>query len=32
MHGLFIKYYRYIIKKTGAVADELSTFVFKKLR
>jgi len=32
MCGLPIKYYRHIIGKTGAVADELSTFVFKKLR
>ena len=32
MRRLPIKYYRYIIEKTGAVADELSIFVFKRLR
>jgi len=32
MRGLPIKYYRYIIKKIKAVADEPSTFVFKRLR
>jgi hypothetical protein len=32
MRGLPIKYYRYIIEKTGVVADEPSTFVFKRLK
>ena len=32
MRGLPIKYYRHIIEKTGAVADEPSTFVFERLR
>jgi len=32
MHRLFIKYYRHVIKKTGAVADEPSIFVFEKLK
>jgi len=32
MRGLPIKYCRHAIEKTGAVADEPSTFVFKRLR
>jgi len=32
MRGFPIKYYRHIIEKTGAVADEPSTFIFKRLR
>jgi len=32
MRGLLIKYYRHIIEKIEAVADEFSTFVFKRLR
>ena len=27
-----IKYYRYIIERIGAVADELSTFMFERLK
>jgi len=26
------KYYKYIIKKTGAVVDKFSIFIFKKLK
>jgi len=32
MCRLFIKYYKYIIKKIGAVVDKFSTFIFKRLR
>jgi len=32
MRGLPIKYYRYIIEKTEAVADEPNTFMFERLR
>ena len=32
MRGLPIKYRRYTIEKTGAVVDEPSTLVFKRLR
>jgi len=32
MQGLPIKYCRYIIEKTGAIADELSTLMFKRLK
>ena len=32
MRGLPIEYCRHIIKKTGAVADEPSTFMFERLR
>jgi hypothetical protein len=32
MQGLPIKYRRYIIEKTGAVVDEPSTLIFKRLR
>ena len=32
MRGLPIKYRRYIIEKTGAVADEPSTLIFKRLK
>jgi len=32
MWGLPIKYYRYIIEKTGAVADEPNIFIFKRLK
>ena len=32
MRGLFIKYYRHIIEKKGAVGDEPSIFIFKRLR
>ena len=32
MQGLPIKYRRHVIEKTGAVADEPSTLVFKRLR
>jgi hypothetical protein len=32
MRGLLIKYCRHIIEKTGAVADEPSTLVFKRLK
>ena len=32
MRGLPIKYYRYIIEQIGAVIDEPSTFVFKRLK
>ena len=32
MRGLFIKYYRHTIEKTGAVAEEPSTLVFKRLK
>ena len=32
MRGLPIEYYRHVIEKTGAVADEPSIFVFERLR
>jgi len=32
MRGLPIEYCRHAIEKTGAVADEPSTFVFERLR
>ena len=32
MQGLPIKYYRYIIKKTGAIVDESRTLIFKRLK
>ena len=32
MRGLPIKYYRHVIERTGAVIDEPSTCVFKRLR
>ena len=32
MRGLPIKYRRYIIEKTGAVVDEPSTLIFKRLK
>ena len=32
MRGLPIKYYRHAIEKTGAVADEPSTLIFKRLK
>jgi hypothetical protein len=32
MRGLPIKYYRHTIEKTGAVADEPSTLIFKRLK
>ena len=32
MRGLPIKYYRYIIEKTGAAVDEPSTIIFKRLK
>jgi hypothetical protein len=32
MRGLPIKYRRYIIEKIGAVVDEPSTLIFKRLR
>jgi hypothetical protein len=32
MRGLPIKYYRHIIEKTGAVADEPNTLIFKRLK
>ena len=32
MQGLPINYYRYIIEKIGAVVDEPSTLVFKRLK
>jgi len=32
MRGLPIKYRRHIIEKTGAVADEPSTLIFKRLK
>jgi len=32
MQGLPIKYYRHVIEKTGAVADEPSTLIFKRLK
>ena len=32
MRGLPIKYRRYIIEKIGAVADEASTLIFKRLK
>ena len=32
MQGLPTKYCRHIIEKTGAVADKLSTFIFKRLK
>ena len=32
MRGLLIKYYRYIIEKTGAVIDKPSTLIFKRLK
>ena len=32
MRGLPIKYRRYIIEKIGAVADEPSTLIFKRLK
>ena len=32
MRGLPIKYRRHAIEKTGALADELSTFIFERLK
>ena len=32
MRGLPIEYRRYVMEKTGAVADEPSTLVFKRLK
>jgi len=32
MQGLLIKYRRYIIEKTGAVADKPSTLIFERLK
>jgi len=32
MQGLPIKYYRHIIEKIGAVADEPSALIFKRLK
>ena len=32
MRGLPIKYYRHIIEQIGAVVDEPSTLMFKKLK
>jgi len=32
MQGLPIKYYRHVIEKIGAVADEPSTLIFKRLK
>jgi len=32
MRRLPIKYHRYIIEKTEAVVDELSIFIFKRLK
>jgi len=32
MRGLPIKYRRYIIERTGAVADEPSTLIFERLK
>jgi hypothetical protein len=32
MRGLPIEYRRHIIEKTGAVADEPSTLIFKRLK
>jgi hypothetical protein len=32
MRGLPIKYHRYTIEQTGAVADEPSTLIFKRLK
>ena len=32
MRGLPIKYYRYVMEQTGAVVDEFSIFVFKRLK
>ena len=32
MRGLPIKYRRYIIEKTGAVADKPSTLIFERLK
>ena len=32
MRGLPIKYYKHIMEKTGAVADEFNIFVFKRLK
>ena len=32
MRGLFIKYCKHIIEKTGAIADEPSTFIFERLK
>ena len=32
MRGLFIKYYRYVIEKTEAIADEPNTFIFERLK
>jgi len=32
MRGLPIKYYRHAIEKIGAVADESSTLIFKRLK
>ena len=32
MRGLSIKYYRYIIEEIGAVVDEPSTLIFKRLK
>ena len=32
MQGLPIKFRRHIIEKTGAVADEPSTLIFKRLK
>jgi hypothetical protein len=32
MRGLPIKYYRHVIEKIGAVVDEPSTLIFKRLK
>jgi len=32
MQGLPIEYYRHAIEKTGAIADEPSTLIFKRLK
>ena len=32
IYGLPIKYRRYVMEKTGAVADEASTLIFKRLK
>ena len=32
MRGLPIKYYRYIIEEIGAIVDEPSTLIFKRLK
>jgi len=32
MQGLPVKYRRYVIEKTGAVADKPSTLIFKRLK